>query len=138
MATKSTGSVQSDSSAAAATVAPAPVASGDALKAFASNVRWADVLAAADALTDTVAECAAAGSASKVAAKVARLRPAGVFAFRVTLAAYVLARVKDGGVNTAQKAELESKLSALRESGKMTDRKLNFGGLALPPMLGEF
>ena len=137
MATKSTGSVQNDS-AAAAPVAPAPVASGDALKAFASGVRWSDVLAAADALTDTVAECAAAGSASKVAAKVARLRPAGVFTFRVTLAAYVLAKVKDGGVNTAQKAELESKLSALRESGRMTDRTLQFGGLALPPLLGEF
>lgn len=112
---------------------------GELVSALAEQTRFSDVLRAADPLTDPVKELATKETkASRIAARLSLTHPSKVFAFRVTLAAYSLAKAKRGEkVTTQQHAELESKLAPLAESGKMTDRKLSFGHIVLPQMVGE-
>lgn len=102
-------------------------------------VRWSDVLAAASDLSDLTAETAKgmdSATPAKVARKVAQIAPSKVLAFRVALSAYSTAK---GGteLNPTQRAELASKFESLRTGGKLTEKTLTFGGIALFPLLGE-
>jgi hypothetical protein len=110
-----------------------------AFDAMRKAVRWSDVIAAAAALSALASEAsktlAGNGKPSAIARKIAVTAPSLTAAFRFALSAYCLA--KPGELNPTQKAELASKLPELVTGGKLTERAVTFGGIALPPLTGE-
>ncbi len=108
----------------------------EAFAASARSARWHDVLAAAEKLGKAISDgkYPDGEKASVVARKVASVNPSIAMEFRFALASYCLAK---HGANATQLAELASKVPALRTNGALRDKALTFGGIVLPPIVGE-
>jgi DNA-directed RNA polymerase subunit F len=100
------------------------------------SARWSDVRSAAEKLASCIKDARFndGEKASVVARKVAQVAPSVALEFRVALASYAAAKQ---GANAQQLAELAATLPELKTVGALRDKALTFGGIVLPPIVGE-
>ncbi len=104
-----------------------------------SSARWSDVAAAARALRDLHADAVENGKGetpAKMAKHLATFAPLAAMEFRLALVSYV--RGKGDFPNDVQMGEIFASLPGLRVAGKLGDKSMTLGNLALPPLVGEF
>ncbi len=110
----------------------------EAVGACLKSAHWSDVLAAADKLAAVIDNPKGAIREKTLTAqlrKVATLAPHSVAEFRFAVVSYQLSGRRS---NPTQNAELAAKLPTLRKVGTLKAGEISFGGLAIPPAIGEF
>lgn len=101
-----------------------------------SSARWHDVLAGADRIAKVIEELSIAEkTASAQARKIGKLAPRECAMFRLAVSSYSLGKDR---ANPTQQAELAGKLASLRVAGSVKGNSVQFGGIILPPVMGEF
>lgn len=112
------------------------------VKLVLTAARWTDILSTADQLAKIIDDSANEGkdairekTLSSQLRKVAVRAPHAVASFRLAIVSYQLAGQRS---NPTQNAELAAKLPTLRKLGTLKANELSFGGIALPPSMGEF
>lgn len=103
---------------------------------MAKSARWHDVISAASAFAKVIEGNKALDGEkpSVIARKAATVAPVTALALRVALVSYSLA---GRTANATQLAELSQKLPMLATKGALKDKAVTFGGIVLPPLLGE-
>ncbi len=98
--------------------------------------KWSDVLSAADRMAHAIEEgkYGSGDKPSAIARKVALVAPSVALEFRLSLASYSLSGRQ---ANATQLAELAGKLPLLGTKGSLRDKAVTFGGIVLPPIVGE-
>ncbi len=102
-----------------------------------NSARWSDIVAACKRFAPFTVEAAKSvsdGKPSAIARKAGAVAPRIAFELRTALLSYSFAGRK---MNSIQEGELGQLLPLLKQDGKLGNAKVTFGGIVLPPLVGD-